>query len=399
MKIRIITPSRSHATEWSAAVERLDPGFQVTPVVQALQQVNVLVNGSRPDLVVVETDTRADFEALERLAGEHPELEYVLVGAGLSSEMLMRAMRVGVREVLPPECSAADIGAAVTRLARKRPAAGKVEPRRGELIGLLSSKGGSGATFVAANLAQMLAAGGEHRVALIDLNLQFGDAALLLGTERAGSDVAEVARNIQRLDAELLQAAMSEVSPGLWVLAAPEDPGQASDVGPQHVEAILQLARTMYDYVVVDVGRSVTGVTIKALDLCDRLYPVLQLSLPFVRDARRLQDLFSSLDYPAAKIHWIVNRCDKHSPITLDDLRKSLGVSELITLPNHYGIASAAVNQGVPVERLAPSSALARSLREFAERIAPAAPKARGSWLSGLLRAAVPQPGGRTKTA
>lgn len=397
MKIKIVTPDATHAQAWSAALSAGNTAFKVGSVVQPLHAVNVLVNGSRPDLVVVEVLSPRDFQALETLAAAHPEIDYVLIGTELTSELLMRAMRAGVREVLPAPASGEDLLAAAQRMARKRPAtaAAATPPEaRGEVLAFVSCKGGSGATFTAANLAHVLAAGGQRRVALIDMNLQFGDALLFVSSEQAGSNVADVARNIQRLDPDLLLAAMVAVSPGLHVLAAPDDPAQASDVLPEHVQAIIAMARTMFDIIVIDSGRSLSAVTLQALDLADHVYAVLQLTLPFIRDGKRLRDVFRSLGYPAQKIHWVVNRYEKSSQITLDDLKSTLAITELITLPNQYDVVAASVNQGVPVATVAAGSAITRALREWALRIAPQAEKPRTGWLSGLFRGPAP-PAGR----
>ena len=389
MKIKLITPDPYNAEAWTEAL-RVERAFEVTPIVRALRDVNVIVNGSRPDLVLVETTTPQDFEALEKLAHAHPEIDYVLVGNDLSPEFLMRAMRAGVREVLPAPATPADVLATLRRQLRKRaPVANLPAAQQGEVLALVSCKGGSGATFIAANLAHLLAAGGTRRVALIDMNLQFGDAALFVSSETPVSNVADVARNISRLDADLLRSSMNEVAPGLWVLAAPDDPAHAADVTPQHVHQIVELAREMFDFVIIDAGRSLSSVTLKALDLADRVYAVLQLTLPFIRDGKRLRNVFRSLDYPAQKIHWIVNRHQKDSQFSVDDLKKTLAIEQVITLPNHYEAVAASVNQGVPVERVAPNSTIARSLRELAENIAPpTVGKGRSGWLSSLFRGA-----------
>src|SRR5439155_21746806 len=168
----------------------------------------------------------------------------------------------------------------------------------------------------------------------------------------------DVGRNIRRLDPELLQAAMAQAGPRLWVLAAPEDPARAGDVLPEHVQAIVELARTLFDFVVIDTGRSLSAMSLKALDLSDDIYPVLQITLPFIRDARRLREVFTSLEYPARKIHWVLNRHQKGGDISLADLKKALGVEEFSLLPNQYAVVASSVNQGVPVGKLAPSSAI-----------------------------------------
>jgi pilus assembly protein CpaE len=387
MKIKLITPDPANAQAWSEAL-RAEGGFDVKAVVSTLHEVNVVINGSRPDLVLVETTTSQDFEALERLAGAHPEVDCVLVGKELQPEFLLRALRAGVREVLQAPAAPATVLAALRRLARKRPAAALLPPGpRGEVIALVSCKGGSGATFVAANLAHLLAEGGKRSVALIDLNLQFGDAALFVSDGQGFSHVADVARNIDRLDAALLRSSMREVTPGLWVLAAPDDPAQGVEVTPEPVRRIVELAREMHDHVVIDIGRALSPVTLQALDLADRIYPVLQLTLPFIRDGKRLRDVFRSLDYPEDKIQWIVNRHQKDSEFSTDDLKKALGIRDVILLPNHYQAVASSVNQGVPVDLVAPGSSIAKALRDLAQRILPLPePRTGGGWLAGLFR-------------
>ena len=387
MKIKLITPDARHAEAWMQAIAA-EQALDAHPIVRPLRDVNVLVNGSRPDMVVAETVTPQDFEALERLAADHPEVDYVLVGNELSPEFLMRAMRVGVREVLPAPASAEAVLSALRRQMRKRAPVQAPAHEPGRVFAFVSCKGGSGATFTAANLAHMLADGGQRRVALIDMNLQFGDAALFVSSERPVSNVADVAHNIARLDADLLRSAMNPVAPGLWVLAAPEDPAHAADVTPAHVEAIVHMAQGMFDFVVIDAGRSLSAVSLQALDLADRVFAVLQLTLPFIRDGKRLRDVFRSLDYPEDKIQWIVNRYQKGGQLTLEDLQKTLGLARVSTLPNQYEVVAASVNQGVPVESIAPGSAIARALRELAQAIAPGATQPqRGKWLTGLFRA------------
>lgn len=385
MKLHIVTPFNANAQTWTEALQRAEPRLEVTAEVTALHTATLPTGKARPDLMVVEASAPADFAALEVLAHGHPQIGYLFVAEDLSPETLLRAMRAGVREVLPAPTSDDAVVAAVRRLARKTLPEVPVQ-RSAHVIGFVSCKGGSGATFVAANVAHLLARRGEQRVALLDLNLQFGDAALFVTSEHAASNVAEVARNIHRLDRELLQSAMTPAGPGLWVLPAPDDPAQAGDVTPEHVRAILDLAVEMFDYVVIDLGRTINAVTLRALDVCQPIYVVLQLTLPFIRDGRRLLEVFRSLGYGAGKVRWIVNRHEKGGDISIDDLKKTLGVGELITLPNQYDVVASSVNQGVPVERLAPNSAIARALRELADTIASPAVPQRGSWFSGLLR-------------
>jgi pilus assembly protein CpaE len=125
--------------------------------------------------------------------------------------------------------------------------------------------------------------------------------------------------------------------------------------------------------------------------MADRIYPVLQLTLPFIRDSQRLRDVFRSLDYPEDKIKWIVNRHRKDGEFSTDDLKKALDVRDLITLSSHYEAVASSVNQGVPVDQVAPGSPVTRALRDLARGLLPPPPPppphAGSRWLTGLFGA------------
>lgn len=368
MQIHIVSHSSQATQSWRAALGQSPRGFHVTVTESDLSAAEATLRVNPPDVLILECVRQSDFTALQALAQEHPDIDHVIVGEHPEADTLMALMRAGVREVLPGEPTPSAVVAAVERLARKRGNA--VRPtRRAKVLCFMSCKGGSGATFLAANTAVALAQGGQHKVALIDFNLQFGDALLFISSQRAPSHVAEVAFNSDRLDGELLRSSLLEVSPGLFALPAPDDPALAAEVTPTHVMSILQTAQAEFDYVVVDLGRSLNAVTLQALDMADQVYAVLQLTLPFIRDGKRLQQVFSSLDYPASKIKWVVNRFQKGGQLSLVDLKKSLGIHELMTVPNHYEVVADSVNQGVPVARIAPRSPVTQALTEMAEAV------------------------------
>src|SRR5205085_432652 len=91
------------------------------------------------------------------------------------------------------------------------------------------------------------------------------------------------------------------VAPGFGVLAAADDPGQTSEAKPEQIDTILRVARQHYDYILLDVGRQIDAVSLRALDSTDAIYPVLQLALPDIRDARRLVEVVTARRVPEAK--------------------------------------------------------------------------------------------------
>ena len=384
MKIKVVSASAARAEQVAQLIRGASSGLDVNTTTGTVKSLPAFVNGSRPSLLVVDGADAGELEALGVLAHAHPDLETIVISTEQSPAFLLRAMQMGVREVLPPALDGPALHAAVRRVAHKRRPAQPAS--HGEVLAFMACKGGSGASFIAANVAHILSTQGERTVALIDVDLQFGNALLLLSDQRAVNDVAEVARSIGRLDADLLRSAMVRVSANLSVLAAPEDLSQALEVKAAHVDAIIKEAREMFDYVVLDVGRSIDTVSLKALDLATHIFPVLQLSLPQIRDAKRLRALFRSLEYAPEKIHWIVNRYQKAGEIDLESMEHTLGVKGLTTIPNHFKGVNASVNQGIPIDKLAPGNPVARALGDLVRNVAPLQSSGKkDGWLASMF--------------
>jgi pilus assembly protein CpaE len=127
------------------------------------------------------------------------------------------------------------------------------------------------------------------------------------------------------------------------------------------------VARQHYDYILLDVGRQIDALSLRALDKSDVIFPVLQLALPDIRDGRRLLDIFRSLGYPPERTRLIVNRYEKGGKLRLADLEHALGADVMHTVPNDYLSATDSVNQGIPLLQLSRNSSVARSLAELVE--------------------------------
>jgi pilus assembly protein CpaE len=104
-----------------------------------------------------------------------------------------------------------------------------------------------------------------------------------------------------------------------------------------------------------------------------------------MRDAKRLRDLFTTLDVPATKVAWLVNRFHKAGEIPVQALKQTLGVDTVTTVPNHFVAVSAAVNQGRPLDQLSRNHPVTRALLDVAERISPAQKQRRENWLTTMF--------------
>jgi pilus assembly protein CpaE len=319
-----------------------------------------------PGLVIVDAgDTdAADADLLERLTRHYAAAHFMLLTDNHHPELLIRAMRAGVREVLQLPLVHRALHEAMDRIAAS---AGVASMRDGKVLAFIACKGGSGATFIATNFGYALATLADKKVLLIDLHRQFGDATLYVSDQKPTMTLSDVCQQIARIDGPFLDSCLVHVAPGFGVLAAADDPAQAVETKPEQLDAILRVARQHYDYILLDVGRQIDAVSLRALDSTDAIYPVLQLALPDIRHARRLLDIFRSLGYVAGHIRLVVNRYEKGGKLRLQDLHAALGAEVLHTVPNDYIAVTDSVNQGIPVLQLARGSAAARSLADLVE--------------------------------
>ena len=321
-----------------------------------------------PDVVILDVNDlqHHEFELAERFKTQYKNMAFMMMTKDSSTELLLKAMRSGFSEVIANPLSEAQLIQALDRHHAKIHSNASHESK---VISFISCKGGSGATFIATNLAYILAALFNKKVLLIDINQYFGDASMYVSEQKPVMTLSDVCNQINRLDYAFLETSLITIISNFKILAATDNPASAADVLPEHIEKIIRIARNYYDYIVLDIGKQLDGLTVKALDISDNIYPVLQLLLPYIRDAKHLLEVFKSLGYSGAKIQPIVNRYDKSSKLKLTDLSAAINAKVLITFPNDYEPVSDSVNQGVSVYRLHKSKPITKSLISLAESI------------------------------
>lgn len=390
MKILIASNNKDHIAALDHLMEHQKAqGAEVVSVVGELAEFTTELVRQVPQVVILDgiCTAVAELHALEEVLHMQRDTAVLLVSPVQTSEFLLTAMRSGIAEVLPAPPTGADLNAAIDRIRRRQPRT-MSEKKRGRVIAFVPCKGGSGATFLAANLAHALSNGENSRVALLDFNLPFGDAALFVLSSRPDTTVADLAREINRLDGTFLESSMHMVSKGFWVLPAPETAEAAVGILPEHIDRIIDAAASNYDFVVVDVGRTLNALSIRALDNAEVIYMVLQMTLPFVRNAKVLLNTFAALGYGHEKVKLVVNRYQKKAgDLGLADVERALGESVSWTVPNSFEAVTSSVNQGVPVLRLAPRDAVSKTIREMADSYRPKEKPVAGGFWRALVRA------------
>ncbi|MES2500737.1 MAG: AAA family ATPase [Pseudomonadota bacterium] len=369
MKVLVISENNKLLESITAFASLKQKSIGLTTIRSSLLNATQRIANEIPDVVILDIGDAKyhEFELVERFKAQYKNMAFMMMSDDNSSELLLKAMRSGFSEVMPLPLIESQLIQALDRHQSKQMSNARHESN---VLSVISCKGGSGATFIATNLGYVLARLFNKKVLLIDVNQYFGDASMYVSEHKPKMTLADVCNQMHRLDYAFLESSLVTVLPNYKILAAADNPASAVDILPEHLEKIIRIARNYYDYIILDVGTQIDALTVKALDLSDTIYPILQLVLPYIRDAKHLTNVFKSLGYSSAKIQPIVNRYDKSGKLKLSDLSGAIFSADAITvLPNDYVAVTDSVNQGVGVIALYPGKPISKALIILAEKI------------------------------
>jgi pilus assembly protein CpaE len=240
----------------------------------------------------------------------------------------------------------------------------------GELIVLYGGKGGVGKSVIATNLACALAKEVGARVALVDLDLQFGDLGVLLNLSQTQS-IIDVVENIDQADADYITAVMAEGPQGVRVLTTAPSPELADLVTPDHVQRILTQLRGAYDFIVVDTSSHLGDITLSALDMASRILLVTALSIPAVKNAKLALRLFETLNIPPEQITLVLNRCEAHTEFNKESIESHLKFPIAVQLPHDPRTVVNSINRGMPFVVSNPEAEASQRVRQLVSLLLP----------------------------
>ena len=328
-------------------------------------------------VVVVLGPSFADESALATAAKflrARPELAAVMVVDELTTELLQRAIRSGVSDVITvpselPEVvdrAAENIAVAPARPATPVTADADDGGNPCRLITVFSTKGGSGKSVIACNMGVVLAKRTDRPVVLVDADLQFGDVAVMLKLTPQNT-IVDAVSSLHRLDAQLLRSLLvRHERSGLYVLPAPTEPAFADQVTPQALVDILKLLRTFCAYVIVDTPAHFTDVVLSILDESDDVVLVAGMDIPSIKNVKIGLQTLRLLDMSAEKLKLVLNRANAKVKLDVSEVERTLQLKADSLIPSDI-VMPRSVNKGVPAVLDEPKSAVARSLEQLAD--------------------------------
>jgi len=305
---------------------------------------------------------------------EHTQAPIILLASGEASALLEQALEADVSDVLLLPQMTENVVFSLRKASHsgRRAAGGGGSAhagRRGRIVTVFSPKGGTGKTVTATNLASTFAKYEGKNTLLLDLDLQFGDAAIMLGLEPEKT-IYDLVVAPGELDSEKLAGYTTRHASGLDILPAPLRPEDAELVTEAKLARLLEVARESYDVIVVDTSPFFHGPMLATLDRTDELLLVCGLDVPTLKNVRLSLQTLELLAFPQNRIRVVLNRANSKVGMKPGEVEGALEVKVRFELPSD-GKVPLAVNRGTPLVLADDKADFSRAMREMAKGLSP----------------------------
>jgi pilus assembly protein CpaE len=316
--------------------------------------------------------TRASELPADDLASirEYTRAPIVLLASGEASALLESALEADVADVLLLPQLPENVVFSIRKACHngKSAHAGDL----GRIVTVFSPKGGTGKTVMSSNLATAFAKHGGKRTLLLDLDLQFGDAAIMLGIE-PDKTIYDLVVAPGELDPEKLAGYTTRHASGVDVLPAPIRPEDAELVTEAKLSRLLEVAKESYEMIVVDTSPFFHGPMLATLDSTDELLLVCGLDVPTIKNVRLSLQTLELLSFPTERIRVVLNRANTNVGMKRGEVEAALEQRVRFEIPSDRAVPLA-VNRGNPAVVSDPKADFSRALREMAKALQPTEP-------------------------
>ena len=347
-----------------------DPDFTIVAVATDTDDTLRWLGESAVDVLLVACAGYSDraLVLLDSVARQTPDLHVMVLGHGSPNGFLRRAFEAGADDIVMLPASREQVRFEIQKLIARKQGTDSPTPKDdSRLVCVLGPKGGTGKTLTATNLAVCLAQRGK-RVALVDLDLQFGDVALCLGLPPERT-VYDLAQSPGALDYDKLDAFLAMHSSGVRTRIAPRRPDQASAVGAELLREVYSIVRSSFDWVVVDTPPGFTAEVITSIDSSTDVVMVGMLDSLSLKNTKLGLETLELMKYDPDRIYLLLNRAHSRVGISQSDVEAVLGRTPDIFIPSDREIPRT-VNEGIPIVVARPQSEPAEAFGSLADLLA-----------------------------
>src|ERR671934_622671 len=372
-------PVRVYFTGTCEGLEKLrealsnHPDLEVVGASEQVSQASSVLAGGHLGCVLHATNAPSLPKNELAAIREQTPAPVIVLASGAQSTLLEEALESDVSDVLLLPQLTENVVFAIRKAshAGRKLAAQGGHGRHGKIVTVFAPKGGTGKTSIATNLAAALAKHAGKRTLLLDLDLQFGDAAIMLGMEPEKT-IYDLVVAPGELDSEKLAGYISRHPSGIDVLAAPLRPEDAELVTEGKVTSLLEVARGSYEAIVVDTSPFFHGPMLATLDRTDELLLLCSLDVPTLKNLRLAMQTLELLSFPKQRIRIVLNRANSKVGMKPNEVEGALGMKVRFEIPSDRAVP-VAVNRGKPVVLDEEGADVSRAIRHMAQNLFPVA--------------------------
>ena len=304
----------------------------------------------------------------------HSLIEIILLVREPSIEFLRKAIKLEIHEVLKLPLNTKDLNE-YTKKARNifkknsiSNSKSQYEEKKGNnkkamKVMVFSTKGGTGSSFLAVNLAVCLTNHTKNDITLFDLNYQFGDTALMLDIYPK-NNITDIIPLMDQLDSETVKSFLTIHKSGVKVLPAPIDPSQDESITTESTIKIVDILAEINDFIIFDAPSTFSENVLAVLDKLNYLCMITTKDVPSIKNLKISLQVLERLKFPKEKILIIMNRSDSRVGITLNEIEDTIGRKINIAIPSNR-IVPLTINKGIPVVLNYPKSSVSKSINKL----------------------------------
>ena len=318
-------------------------------------------------------------------AAKARKIKVILIAEDVTPASLHQLLRSGADEFIPYPLPENELRAAVERLRAPAPTPENAATgtglqsggpgRNGSIIAVHGLAGGTGATTLAVNLAWELATLSKEdapKVCILDFDLQFGSVSTFLDLQRRDA-VFELLTDTENMDDESFDQALLMHGDVLHALTSPADVIPLDMIRPEDIEAILDLAKAHFDYVIVDMPTTLVQWTETVLNASQVYFATLEMDMRSAQNALRMKRALQSEHLPFEKIRFVLNRAPKFTDLNgktrVKRLAESLGITIEVQLPDGGKPVVNGADHGQPLAVTTPKNVLRKEIHKLASSL------------------------------
>jgi pilus assembly protein CpaE len=367
--IRIFLTGTCEGFDKLRAALAQQPGIEVVGTSEHPAAASGALQGGHLDCVLHATSSSSFPTNDIATIREATRVPLLIIASGEASALLDEALGADVSDVLLLPALTENVVFAIRKATHAPRRAASTDRREGRIITVFSPKGGTGKTAIATNLAAALAKQEARRTLLLDLDLQFGDAAIMLGIEPEKT-IFDFVNAPGELDPDKLAGYTTKHKSGLDILPAPLRPEDAELVTEAKLGRLIEVARACYDAIVVDTSPFFHGPMLATLDRTDELLLVCSLDVPTLKNVRLALSTLEMLSFPRQRVRLVLNRANSKVGMKQREVEAALEQKVQYEVPSDRAVPLS-VNKGAPAVTAEPGCDFSKAIDAMAKGIFP----------------------------